>query len=84
MPDNWPRYGPITPTDPIVPKFRHDTDCGRETFVGHFQGKDIYWCDGVSPGQWIVRTGDNGEDYESSQGMTLDRLLHLSHNLKGN
>lgn len=53
----------------MTPKFQHD--CPNCSFLGHFRGHDLYWCQ-EQRGLWtvIARYGDDGPEYKSGSAFT--------------
>ncbi len=55
----------------MEPVFRHD--CDRCIFLGHFEGRDLYYCHHGIP-TVIARHSDEGPDYQS--GMAFAETNH--------
>lgn len=55
----------------VEPRYIHDCDVCE--FVGQLVQGDLWWC--LEHRQWVVRRGDDGENYLSASILALEELL---------
>lgn len=63
-----------SPREPISPHFTHD--CDDCTFIGHYEGHDIYRCEqgGIMP-TIIARWGSDGPQYSSGPMVAIGDIM---------